>query len=566
MNNYSLIISFLSKYKKLAMITVFVSLAAAILESIGFSLILPIISDLLASENQSSNFFNLKKIKFLNLLENLNMLLPILLILVFLIRTILILTNIYLTNYLSWSLRSYYANLLMQKYLNSFFESIVNKKTGEILNATLTETNRAAQAIRYLIEFITKTFLLIALLILLFISNFYLATSIICVSLIFLFFFKKIISNFSTNIGQRRLMLSQEHTEKCTELIESIKDSKILGLESELLSSFDGSVQKYSKINILFTFVTSTPQILSEFILILILGVSMIIISLLAYDVNSILPILALYLTVSVRLVQTISAMLMLRMKYLSLIPSVNKVTNYVNEDLNQEHSKGRLIQSIDTDINVENLDFSYGKNKKIFNRINCTIKKNNFTGIIGDSGSGKSTFVNILTALLFPTNGNISVNGLKLEDININSWRNQIGYVNQSPFLFNDTIYNNILFGRLDAKESEIIDACKMANAHTFINELPDKYETLVGQRGGALSGGQLQRIAIARAILRRPSLFIFDECTSALDIESEKSIIKTIEILAKNFSIIVITHKLGNIKNADKIYEIKNGNIKEV
>mgnify|MGYP006213570189 FL=1 len=167
---------------------------------------------------------------------------------------------------------------------------------------------------------------------------------------------------------------------------------------------------------------------------------------------------------------------------------------------------------------------------------------------------------------MLFPTNGNISVNGLKLQDININSWRNQIGYVNQSPFLFNDTIYNNILFGRLDAKESEIIEACKMANAHTFINELPDKYETLVGQRGGALSGGQLQRIAIARAILRRPSLFIFDECTSALDTESEKSIIKTIEILANNFSIIVITHKLGIIKNADKIYEIKNGNIKEV
>ncbi|MDC3172026.1 ATP-binding cassette domain-containing protein, partial [Pelagibacteraceae bacterium] len=465
--------------------------------------------------------------------------------------------------YLSWSLRSHYANLLMNKYANSLYESVIDKKTGEIINATLTETNRAAQAVRYLIEFLTKLFLLVSLLLLLLISNFYITVSIIIIIGLIIILFRGLISNFSMKIGKKRLLLSQEHTEKCTELIESIKESKILGLNEKLLKSFDSVVTKYSKINILFTFLTGMPQVLAEFFLIFIFVAVIIFISFFNYDVNQVLPMLTLYFLVSMRLIQTFSAMTMLRMKYTSLIPSVSNVINYVDETLKQEDIYGSKIDKISTSIEIKDLYFSYGKNKNIFNGINCKIEKDKFTGIVGYSGSGKSTLINILTMLLFPTNGKISVNSRDLNEINISSWRNQIGYVSQSPFLFNDTIYNNILYGRLDASREEIIEACKMADAMDFINKLPSKFDTEVGQRGAALSGGQLQRIAIARAIVRRPSLFIFDECTSALDLNAEKSIIETIESLAKKFTVIVISHKKEVIKNADKFFEIKDNNI---
>tara|TARA_Y100000591_G_C21600266_1_gene577642 strand:- start:332 stop:799 length:468 start_codon:yes stop_codon:yes gene_type:complete len=145
---------------------------------------------------------------------------------------------------------------------------------------------------------------------------------------------------------------------------------------------------------------------------------------------------------------------------------------------------------------------------------------------------------------------------------MDIKNWRKRIGYVSQSPFLFNDTIYNNILYGNVDASKQEIIEASKLSNSYDFIMQLPNQFDTFVGQRGAALSGGQLQRIAIARSLIRNPSLLIFDECTNALDQENETMIKKTIENLSSEHTIIVITHNKHVIENADRIYQIKDNN----
>jgi ABC-type bacteriocin/lantibiotic exporter with double-glycine peptidase domain len=437
---------------------------------------------------------------------------------------------------------------------------------GTIINASLTETNRAAQAIRYLVEFITKSALCIALIILLLMSNTYLTLIILVIVFILFIIFRNTIVKFSSSAGNKRLILSQEHTEKCTEMIGAIKEAKILNLQNKLLDSFDRSVTGYSKINIIFNFFTSIPQILSEFILVFLFSFSLIVLSFYSYDLSKVIPMLALYLVVSIRLVQTFSLMTMLRMRYIGLLPSVLKVTEYLSETLKQEKEGGLVFSNLETDIQINSLSFSYEKKDDVLDNVNLLIPKKNFTGIIGESGSGKSTFVNILTCLLFPTKGEIIINNKNLVDYNIDSWRRKIGYVSQTPFLFNDSIYNNILMGSPNVSEKEIALACESANALNFIEKLPDGFNTIVGDRGSVLSGGQLQRIAIARAIVRKPDLFIFDECTSALDIDSENLIVETIKSLSKKHTVIAITHKLDILKDADYIYEVKNKKIERL
>ncbi len=558
MNNFKIVFKLLSNKKKLAYLVATISIIAAILETVGFSLILPILNSLF---NQGEQFSSNGYLDFFNSIFTADQklwALPALLITIFLLRTIFILLNIYLTNLLTWQLRSHYANLLMKKYTNTLYELIIKKKTGEIINATLTETYRASQGVRYLIEFLTKTFLMISLVILLLISNFYLTISLLFGILIILLSFRKIISASSYNIGRKRLALSEEHTEKCTELIESIKESKILGIQSKLLESFDSSVKKYSNVNVLYTLLTSIPQSLSELLLVLVFSTGLIIVGLMSYDINFLLPTLVLYLAVSIRLVQTFSNMTMIRMRFISLIPSMDKIIDYLDERLEQERSDGTIPEELN--ININNLSFSYGNNDPIFKDINIYIKEKSFVGLVGKSGTGKSTFVNILTALLFPTNGEILIDGKNLSSMDIKSWRKRIGYVSQSPFLFNDTIYNNILYGNVNASPEEVIESAKLSNSYEFINQLPNKFDTIVGQRGAALSGGQLQRIAIARSIIGKPSLLIFDECTNALDQENENIIKETIENLSTKHTIIVITHNKHVIEKADEIYQFKN------
>ena len=565
-NDLNLISSFISTYKKQVFIVIVFSIIAACLESIGFSMIIPIANEFLLNSNSSQDNILNVILNYFNFSNSIHVILPSLLILVFLLKSFFSMSNIYLTTSLAWNLRAYYANLLMNKYTNSHYELVIKKKMGTIINAALTETNRAAQAVRYLVELVTKTLLCLALIILLLISNFYL-TIIILVIVFFIFLiFKNTVIKFSSSAGQKRLILSQEHTEKCTEMIGAIKEAKILNLQNRLLDSFDRSVSGYSRVNIVFNFFTSLPQVLSEFILVLLFSVALIILSFLAYDLTTMIPLLSLYLIVSIRLIQTFSLMAMLRMRYIGLLPSVKKVMDYLDEVLKQEKNNGVNILSLEGDILIKDLSFSYENNKNILENVNISIPYKKFTGIIGESGSGKSTFINILTSLLFPSKGKILINGINLNDLDIKKWRSKIGYISQSPFLFNDTIYNNILMGNFKASKNEIIEACKLANAFDFINTLPNGFATIVGDRGSALSGGQLQRIAIARGIIRKPDLFIFDECTSALDSDSENLIMKTIEKLSITHTVIVITHKVNILKNANIIYEMKEKKLRKI
>ena len=184
---------------------------------------------------------------------------------------------------------------------------------------------------------------------------------------------------------------------------------------------------------------------------------------------------------------------------------------------------------------------------------------------MVGPSGAGKSTIANLLPRFYDVTSGSVRIDGIDVRDVTYASLRRQIGLVPQETMLFNTTIYENILYGRLDATREEVDAAAKAANAYSFIQQLPQGYDTLVGDRGLALSGGQRQRIAIARAILKNPRILILDEATSALDTESEKIVQAALEQLMKNRTAVVIAHRLSTIRHADYIVVIDHGKMAE-
>ncbi|TAF74256.1 MAG: ABC transporter ATP-binding protein [Bacteroidetes bacterium] len=223
-----------------------------------------------------------------------------------------------------------------------------------------------------------------------------------------------------------------------------------------------------------------------------------------------------------------------------------------------------KILTEFQSEIEFRNLSFAYER-KNVLKKINFTIKKGQTFALVGTSGGGKSTLADLIPRFYDPTDGEIRIDGINLKDISVFSLRNQIGIVTQEALLFNDSIYNNIVFGMENVSKTDVENAAKVANAFDFISKTENGFDTFIGDRGVKLSGGQKQRISIARAILRNPAILILDEATSALDTESEKLVQDALENLMKHRTCIVIAHRLSTIKNADTILVIKDGQIIE-
>ncbi|OFQ89922.1 ABC transporter ATP-binding protein [Staphylococcus sp. HMSC065A08] len=246
---------------------------------------------------------------------------------------------------------------------------------------------------------------------------------------------------------------------------------------------------------------------------------------------------------------------------------SMDRVFQLMDESYDIKNKKGALPLEIQEGrIEINNVSFRYNADEStILNHINLDIEQGETVAFVGMSGGGKSTLINLIPRFYDVTDGEIKIDGTNIKSYLTGSLRHQIGLVQQDNVLFSDTIKENILLGRPDATDEEVIAAAKMANAHDFIMELTDGYDTEVGERGVKLSGGQKQRISIARIFLNNPSIIILDEATSALDLESESIIQDALNILSKDRTTLIVAHRLSTITHADKIVVIENGEIVE-
>ena len=249
--------------------------------------------------------------------------------------------------------------------------------------------------------------------------------------------------------------------------------------------------------------------------------------------------------------------------KGMASMERVNKILE--TESSIKEAPNASDVTGFNDEITFSNVSFSYDEDRKILDDINLTVKKGTTVAIVGESGAGKSTLVDLIPRFYDVTGGSIKIDGTDIRDMKIHSLRSLMGNVNQEPILFNDTIFNNIAFGVEGATMEQVIAAAKIANAHDFIMEKEDGYNTNIGDRGMRLSGGQRQRLSIARAILKNPPILTLDEATASLDTESEKLVQEALDRLMSTRTTIAIAHRLSTIKNSDEIIVMHEGHIVE-
>ncbi len=269
---------------------------------------------------------------------------------------------------------------------------------------------------------------------------------------------------------------------------------------------------------------------------------------------------------------------------FLQVLPKLKLIGNYwliVNEFAPhmarvREYAEGKSLEclpegiasigSLQKGVRFENVSFTYPEARgDALSGINVSIEKDTTTALVGSSGSGKTTFVDLFLRLHDPTQGVIYVDDVDLKDVSASEWRSRIGVVEQDPYLFNDTVYNNIRYGNLSADEGEVRKAAEIAYAHEYITELPEGYRTIIGNRGFKLSGGQKQRLALARALVRSPRILVLDEATSSLDSGFERLIQEAVRNLSGRMTILIVAHRLSTIRNADKILVLESGRVVE-
>ena len=249
---------------------------------------------------------------------------------------------------------------------------------------------------------------------------------------------------------------------------------------------------------------------------------------------------------------------------YQKAMASFRRIINLKNTTPTIDNGNETLT-NFNKKIEISNLNFEYVKNFPVLNDISININKGQTTAIVGSTGSGKSTLIKLILRLYDSTSGEIKFDGKNIRDLELDSLRNKIGLVSQDIFLFEGTVFENIAYGNLDAKDEEVWEAAKLSESDKFINLLPNKENTIVGERGQKLSGGQRQRISIARAILKNPEILILDEATSAVDNETEAAIQRSINTLKEGRTVIAIAHRLSTIRNAEIIYVLEEGKVVE-
>lgn len=563
------LLKILDKKDKINLVVLFfMTIVAMCLEVFSIVAILPLIQEFLSSENK---FTFLSNIKYFEQYELINIL-----ILIFVLIHLFKFFYLFLFHYLQ---HSYVNNLsakltsrLFTNYLYKSYEFHTQKKTSIMIRNLITETKLLCSTfINPIFVLIIEIVILSGIIIFLFLYQSKLSLIIGLVFIVFitiyLFLFKKKFLNW----GKSRQSLNNLSLKISLDGLTGIKDIMIYYKENYFRRIFDKNEKEFAIVAKLYSTFQQLPRLVFEFIIILFL--IFLVIYLKANDApnNNIIEIIGVYAAASIRFIPSTSRIigsfqqLRFGIAALNAIINENMLKKEYYDNISKERKTEAIVQFKDS-IELKDVSFHY-ENKRdnlIFKKLNLKIEKNQIIGIFGPSGSGKSTFVDLLCGLLLPTSGSIILDGKNIKkQINL---RGLFAYVPQSVFLLNDTIKNNIVFGneKSDVDKIKLDNSIKLSQLSEYIKELSEGIETLAGERGSMLSGGQIQRIGIARAIYNQSEILIFDESTNALDEVSESKILEQIKNLKKIKTIIMISHKISNLKICDKIYEIQDQNLR--
>ena len=409
------------------------------------------------------------------------------------------------------------------------------------------------------LEILTEIILFIGIYLLLIIVQPKISIILLIVFLVFGYIFLKVYKIKINKLGTLRLEFSGVTTKSLIEIFSMIKEIFIYDKKKFFSNSFDEKNRTYANIDKQLSMISIYPKIIFEFIGIIVLTIITYYLVITGIDKQNIIAILGLYIAALVKILPCVVKIVSSFNKYKSAVPSFSSFyKDYINKDYSK--IKKNFISSFNKKIEFRNLDFSYDNKNKIIKNLNFEINKGDKIGIIGKSGVGKSTFLDIFLGLLKPTKGSVLIDGKSVDKIN---WGEKLGYLGQNINLIDDTLINNIFFGRKSNKNNltlvkEIIKKCELKELY---KKLSNRSNKKIGEKSLKISGGEKQRIGLARSLLSKPDILILDEPTSSLDDRTEKYIIKLLKNNFSNQTMIIISHKKSNLDFCNKIFLLKNG-----
>lgn len=562
------------KSKKKFFFILILILIASFLEMIGIGFIIPI-TNLISNNQTSINSFTTifeKNFLLINNVEKnqLIFILMIIFLIFYVIKAFYLTLTIWLQSKFIYNINFDISRKLFKNYLNKNYLYWSKQNTSDKIKNITQEVNLVTS---YIIEpyfsILTELFILISIISLLLYYNF--LGTLYCLFFILSAFvvWQKFTSNKLKEISELRSKYDTLLFKQIQESFLGIKDIKMYGREVSCLKNFENNLIDLKSLKTKFALIINLPKIYLELVAI-ICFVFLVLFSI--YFLNSLknlLPSLALFAAAAFKLIPSLNRLILAsqNIKYgqtaLNSIVSDFKIDNFSNQIFNNQLEQIKFVEKI----NFCNISYYYDSKKIILNNINFEIKKGEILGIIGQSGSGKTTFVDILSGLIFPTSGIIMSDNINIQK-NIRNWQDRIGYIQQNTYLMDDSIKNNIAFG-LDNSEIDdyhLKNSINISQLDDLVNELPLGIEATIGERGIRLSGGQRQRIGIARAIYKNPEILIFDESTNSLDSETEKNILNNFKKFKGAKTIIIISHNRESLKKCNKIIKIEKGTLKEI
>jgi ATP-binding cassette, subfamily B, bacterial PglK len=566
----------LSKKQQLQFVILFFGiLIAAILEMVGVGSI-PIFINLLLKPEQVFSY--VPPNKFLDFIINRDYLGQILiagglLLIIFLFKNIFIFFVNYMQTSLFQQIKIKNSKRLINAYLTGPYSLHLDRNPATIHRNVLGEVVHAAKFLDLLMVCMREILVVLVIFILLLLVDPITSLAVFSIIGFFAVIFNYITKKKITYLSK----LSQVHRERQVKIINqifgAIKDIKILDKEKYFINEFNNETKGAMKIEFFSRVINLIPRLSIEILgIAAILFVTSFLLFASGYSIEATIPILSLLGVATIRMIPSFNllsgSIAMMRQTYVSFNLVVKELINFENHSIKKTHIEtidSNKIKLINKTIKIKNISFEYpNSNLMTLKNISFKIKPGSLFGIIGTTGAGKSTLIDLILGLLEPKEGEININGANIKK-NYQIWQKQIGYIPQDIYIFDETIRSNVAFGVSDDQidEKRVIKALKLAQISDFVLNLPKGLDTAVGNRGIRLSGGQRQRLGIARALYRQSKVLILDEATNSLDIETEKKLIKDIESLSGDYTIIIVTHRLSTIKNCDDVILLSQGKL---
>lgn len=542
-------------------------LLSSLSEGLGISLFVPLLQSLdqTSSQSVSGNFLGsfLHRL-FINVSPNHRLLLIALIIFgSILLKNCISYSNAILFSWLNSLISHRLRSGIFKQLLSISYSFLESKESGKLMNTLATETWRTSQALSVLVSLIITTCTIFVFVILLLLLSWQL-TLLVTVLMALISISIQLVTRQVKNLGQQAVQANSTLANRMWEGLAGMKVIRAFGRESYEQERFEQASDQvrttFLKLDVLSTAVNPISEVLCAVLLLCILVFALL-------QDRTALPTLLTFIFILYRLQPQVKQLDGARVGLVGLTSAVEEVMSLLDRSDKPYIRSGQIpFQGLLEAISFESVTFRYNSlEKPAVQKISIWIPRGKTTALVGPSGAGKSTLIGLLCRYYDITSGEIYVDKCPLRQLNLTDWRSRIAIVSQDVHMFSTTVRQNIAYGRLDAKENEIIAAARLANADEFISQLPQGYDTKVGDRGIRLSGGQRQRIALARAIVHNPEILILDEATNALDSISENLIQEALNTLSQNRTVIVIAHRLSTIEQADQIIVLESGRVIE-